>query len=313
MTDHAPDPGTGGGAGADGVHALDPQQLVTYFVLTEAVSLLQYQVEQQLRAEGDLSYVQFQLLARLADAHGPLTMTQLADGVVYSRSGLTYQAGLGKAASSPAAPALTTNAPPWSPSPTTAWPSSTASSPGHVQVIRRLLLDPLSGDDLHHLGDIMTPVPRPHARPGHPALPPPGNTARVPPPRPRPRSRRPEPKFPAASPARPRSKAISAPRRGPPERPVLARHRSAARCRKRRVKSAGEPRPPAALRTGRDGLPSSGPHSPALGERDAARARGRPSITARWRRSGRRGRSAHRPPDSVGSGIRTCPPPTAQG
>ena len=38
--------------------------------------------------------MQFQLLARLADADGQLTMTQLADGVVYSRSGLTYQAGL---------------------------------------------------------------------------------------------------------------------------------------------------------------------------------------------------------------------------
>ena len=32
--------------------------------------------------------------------------------------------------------------------------------------------------------------------------------------------------------------------------------------------SAGGVSPPAALRTGRDGLPSSGPHSPALGERD---------------------------------------------
>jgi hypothetical protein len=32
--------------------------------------------------------------------------------------------------------------------------------------------------------------------------------------------------------------------------------------------SAGGVSPPAALRTGRDSLPSSGPHSPALGERD---------------------------------------------
>ena len=75
-----PDPGssTGVGAhtGADGVQALDPQQLGAYFVLTEAVSLLQHQIEQQLRTEGDLSYVQFQLLARLADADGPLTMTR---------------------------------------------------------------------------------------------------------------------------------------------------------------------------------------------------------------------------------------------
>src|SRR5436190_24337686 len=32
--------------------------------------------------------------------------------------------------------------------------------------------------------------------------------------------------------------------------------------------SAGGVSPPAALRTGRDSLPSSGPHSPALGKRD---------------------------------------------
>src|SRR5215211_2140082 len=88
MTDPHPD------TGANGVQALDPQQLGAYFALMEGVSLLQHQVEQHLRTEGDLSYVQFQLLARLADAHGHLTMTQLADGVVYSRSGLTYQAGL---------------------------------------------------------------------------------------------------------------------------------------------------------------------------------------------------------------------------
>ena len=74
-------------------------------------------------------YVQFQLLARLA-ARGQLTMTELADGVVYSRSGLTYQAACCKtAASSPAIPAPTTNAPPWSPSPTTAGPSSAGSCP----------------------------------------------------------------------------------------------------------------------------------------------------------------------------------------
>src|SRR5258708_16016000 len=91
MIDPDPDPGTGGGAGIAGIQALDPQQLGAYFVLTEAVSLLQYQVERQLRAEGDLSYVQFQLLARLPDAHGSLTMTQLAAGPLYSRSGPTYQ------------------------------------------------------------------------------------------------------------------------------------------------------------------------------------------------------------------------------
>src|ERR1700724_3449903 len=107
---------TGTGSGADGVQALDPQQLGAYFVLMEAVSLLQHQVEQQLHAEGDLSYVQFQLLARLAGAHGPLTMTQLADGVVYSRSGLTYKAGLLEKAG-PITPAPPAPPPPANPTP----------------------------------------------------------------------------------------------------------------------------------------------------------------------------------------------------
>ena len=179
--------GTGTNAGAGGGQALDPRQLGVYFVLTEAVSLLQHQVEQQLRAEGDLSYVQFQLLARLADAHGPLTMTQLADGVVYSRSGLTYQAGLLEKAG------LITRGP--SPDDERATLVTITSDgralfdrvlPGHIQVTR-LLFDPLTDDDLHHLGDIMTRVrdhmrarpprsaaPRKH-RPG-PASPPPATT-----------------------------------------------------------------------------------------------------------------------------------------
>jgi DNA-binding MarR family transcriptional regulator len=149
---------------ADGVQALDPEQLGAYFVLTEAVSLLQHQIEQQLRAEGDLSYVQFQLLARLAGAPGPLTMTQLADGVVYSRSGLTYQAGLLEKAG------LITRGP--SPDDERATLVTITDSglalfgrllPGHVRVVRRLLIDSLSGDDLHHLGDIMTRV-RDHMR-----------------------------------------------------------------------------------------------------------------------------------------------------
>jgi DNA-binding MarR family transcriptional regulator len=130
----------------------------------EAVSLLQHQVEQQLRAEGDLSYVQFQLLARLAYEHGPLTMTQLADGVVYSRSGLTYQADLLEKAG------LITRGPSLDDERATLVTITEDGRalfdrvlPGHVQVSRRLLFDPLSEDDLHHLGDIMTRV-RDHMR-----------------------------------------------------------------------------------------------------------------------------------------------------
>ena len=172
------------GSGAAGVPALDAHQLDTYFALMEAVSLLQHSVEQQLRAEGDLSYVQFQLLARLAAARGQLTMTELADGVVYSRSGLTYQAGLLEQAG------LVTRGP--SPDDDRATLVTITDSglallghvmPGHIQITRRLLLDPLSHDDLHHLGDIMTRV-RDHMR-----AQPPRSAA--------PRKRRPSPASPA--------------------------------------------------------------------------------------------------------------------
>jgi len=146
------------------VNAPDPRRLGAYFALTEAVSLLQHQIEQQLRAEGDLSYVQFQLLTRLAGADGQLTMTSLADGVVYSRSGLTYQAGLLEKAG------LITRGP--SPDDeratlVTITPKGVALVnqvlPGHIQVVQRLLLEPLSDADVDHLGDIMSRL-RDHMR-----------------------------------------------------------------------------------------------------------------------------------------------------
>ena len=155
----APRPGTG----ADDVPALDADQLDAYFALTEAVSLLQHQVEQQLRAEGGISYVQFQLLARLAAARGQLTMTDLANGVVYSRSGLTYQAGLLEQAG------LITRGPSADDERATLVTITDDGRallgqvmPGHIQVTR-LLLDPLSDQDVNQLRDIMTRV-RDHMR-----------------------------------------------------------------------------------------------------------------------------------------------------
>ncbi|MCK2220953.1 MarR family transcriptional regulator [Actinomadura sp. ATCC 31491] len=149
---------------ADGVEPLAPRQLGAYFALMEAVSLLQHGVEQQLRAEGDLSYVQFQLLARLTDAGGPLTMTQLADGVVYSRSGLTYQAGLLEKAG-----LISRGTFPEDERAILVTITDKGAAlvrrllPGHVEVVRRLLFDALADDDLHHLGDIMSRV-RDHMR-----------------------------------------------------------------------------------------------------------------------------------------------------
>ncbi|MEV6162373.1 MarR family transcriptional regulator [Streptomyces sp. NPDC052052] len=74
--------------------ALDPRRTEAYFALMEAGGLLQLLMEEQCQRDGDISYLQFFLLARLAQAPGGrMRMTELADTVVHSRSGLSYQAG----------------------------------------------------------------------------------------------------------------------------------------------------------------------------------------------------------------------------
>ncbi|MEU8119900.1 MarR family transcriptional regulator [Spirillospora sp. NPDC049024] len=145
--------------------SLDPAQLGAYFALIEVTSLLRHAVEQQLREAGDLSYVQFQLLARLGDSPtGSHRMTDLADGVVYSRSGLTYQAGLlekaGLVVRAPAADderGITVTI-------TDAGRALLAKVlPGHIEVVSGLLFEPLSPDDVRALADLLVPV-RDHMR-----------------------------------------------------------------------------------------------------------------------------------------------------
>jgi len=150
---------------SDAQPSLDPVQLNAYFALIEVSSLLRHTVEQQLREAGDLSYVQFQLLATLGDApSGSMRMTDLADGVVYSRSGLTYQAGLLEAAG------LVTRAP--SPDDERGVTVTITDAgrarlgrvfPGHVAVLHRMLLDPLERGDVEALGEVLARV-RDHMR-----------------------------------------------------------------------------------------------------------------------------------------------------
>ena len=144
---------------------LDPAELGAYFALIEVSSLLRHTVEQQLKEAGGLSYVQFQLLATLGDAaDGSRRMTDLADGVVYSRSGLTYQVGLleqaGLVTRSPSADderGVTVTI-------TDAGRDVLARVfPGHVEVLQQLFLDPLSSQDVGVLADVLGRV-RDHMR-----------------------------------------------------------------------------------------------------------------------------------------------------
>jgi DNA-binding MarR family transcriptional regulator len=141
-------------AGPERPHA---EELAAYFALMEVSSLLQHAVEQQLKAAGGLSWVQFQLLARLADAPGGrLRMTDLADGVVYSRSGLTYQAGLLEKAG------LVDRSPSPDDERSTTVTLTDAGRevldrvlPGHVEEVRRLFWSGLDPADLAVLSDTL--------------------------------------------------------------------------------------------------------------------------------------------------------------
>src|SRR3954469_20550214 len=145
--------------------SLDAVQLGAYFALIEVVGLLRHAVERQLREAGDLSYVQFQLLARLGDSPtGSHRMTDLANGVVYSRSGLTYQAGLlekrglvTRATSPDDERGITVTI-------TDAGRALLANVlPGHAEVIDHLLFQRLSHTDAQTLAELLAPV-RDHMR-----------------------------------------------------------------------------------------------------------------------------------------------------
>jgi DNA-binding MarR family transcriptional regulator len=129
---------------------LDAEQLAAYFALMEVGSLLHHAVEQQLRTDADLSYVQFQILAGLnAAPDGQERMTDIADRVVYSRSGLTYQAAqLDQAGLITRAPSVddergTT---------VTITPAGRARvgrvMPGHMELVRQTLFAPLNRRDV---------------------------------------------------------------------------------------------------------------------------------------------------------------------
>lgn len=146
--------------------ALDSVQLGAYFALMEVAGLLRHAVEQQLREDGELSYVQFQLLARLSldSPSGSERMTDLADGVVYSRSGLTYQAGLLEKAG------LVVRAPSVDDERSVTVTVTDAGRarialvlPGHVEVLRQQLFAALPDDQTQVLGDLLSPV-RNHMR-----------------------------------------------------------------------------------------------------------------------------------------------------
>lgn len=131
-----------------------------YFAFVEAGSLLQQLMEDQLRRDAGISYLQFFLLARLNEAsEGSMRMTDLADSTVHSRSGLTYQAsqlekaGLIRRVPSPdderSVIAVITDA---------GRDTFTRGLPGHLDVVDQGMFSVLTDDQLDHLATSLSAV-----------------------------------------------------------------------------------------------------------------------------------------------------------
>lgn len=149
---------------SDAPHSVDPVQLGAYFALVEVSSLLRHAIEQQLREAGGLTFVQFQILRRLQlSPSGSARMTDLADSIVFSRSGLTYQA------SQLERDGLVARAPSTEDERSVVVSVTEAGRalinevlPGHEEVVTRMFLEPLS-QDAQALTRLLEPV-RDHMR-----------------------------------------------------------------------------------------------------------------------------------------------------
>ena len=124
---------------------LDDAEMAAWLAFVEVSHRLDRAIEHQLRRDAGLSHAQYEVLARLDAAGGQLRMSQLADVIIVSRSGLTYQvtqlerAALVRhekdAADERGVLAVLTSA---------GKAALHRAAPGHVQVVRHYLIDALT-------------------------------------------------------------------------------------------------------------------------------------------------------------------------
>jgi DNA-binding MarR family transcriptional regulator len=75
-------------------NGISDEEFRAYAALIASSTLLQRAVERNLREQADLSQVQFEILMNLAIAGADgIRMAKLADALIVSRSGLSYQVG----------------------------------------------------------------------------------------------------------------------------------------------------------------------------------------------------------------------------
>ncbi|MEV8533633.1 MarR family transcriptional regulator [Streptomyces sp. NPDC051211] len=141
---------------------LDEEEMRAWKGFLAASALLGRRLDQQLKVDSGLSHPQYEILVRLSAApDGELRMTELADALINTKSGLTYQvtqlekAGLVRRRTCPSDVrgvfAVLTE---------TGWQRLREAAPGHVGAVRELLIDVLSPEQLTAIADGLGEVTR---------------------------------------------------------------------------------------------------------------------------------------------------------
>lgn len=147
---------------------LDEREKRAWEGFLAASALVNRRLDQQLKDDSRISHAQYEILVRLAAApDGELRMTDLAHGLINSKSGLTYQvtqmekAGLVRRRSCPSDVrgvfAVLTE---------TGRARLDAAAPGHVATVREVLIDVLTPEQLDALADGLGEVGRRLRTPG---------------------------------------------------------------------------------------------------------------------------------------------------
>ncbi|MER5864948.1 MarR family transcriptional regulator [Kitasatospora sp. NPDC002040] len=139
---------------------LDEHEMAAWRGFVAASNLIARRLEQQLKESAGLSHTQYEILVQLSAApDGSLRMTDLADRLVTSKSGLTYQvtqlekAGLVGRRSCPSdirgVFAELTDL---------GWRVLREAAPGHVATVREVLIDVLTPEQLAVLAESLGTV-----------------------------------------------------------------------------------------------------------------------------------------------------------
>jgi DNA-binding MarR family transcriptional regulator len=133
---------------------LNEEEMRAWMAFVGASALVDRRLDHQLRADSGISHLQYVILARLAAAEEGLRMTELADVLASTKSGLTYQvnqleaAGLvcrrSCAGDTRGVIAVIT---------ADGRKLLERAAPGHVAAVRELFIDVLSADQLAAIAD----------------------------------------------------------------------------------------------------------------------------------------------------------------